>query len=147
LDWYCLANIDQNTGGNAMKKNAMQIHVQSAFITRSRRYKTLLQRYLHWVFARFAIPIHSINLRMGEKALNDKLVTNCRLQIQLKTGNSVVIEQNHLRPLLAVKRTVRAAFEALEILCAQLNLARAPARALAYLPARAQASECRVKPL
>lgn len=116
----------------------MQIHVQSAFITRSRRYKNLLQRYLRWVFARFTTPIHSVNLRMGEKALDDKLVTNCRLHIQLKTGNSVVIEQHHLRPLLAVKRTVRAAFEALEILTAQLNLTRRPLPALAPAAVQSQ---------
>lgn len=104
----------------------MHINIQSAFIARSRRFKAILKRYLRWVFARLGVPIECVNVRMRELTQEQKLVTSCRVHVQLKTGNSVVIEQHHLRASVAVIKAVRAAREALEILFSQLNQGRRP---------------------
>jgi hypothetical protein len=108
----------------------MHINIQSAFIARSRRFKAILKRYLRWVFARLGVPIECVNVKMRELTHEQKLVTSCRVHVQLKTGNSVVIEQQHLRASVAVIKAVRAAREALEVLFAQLNLGRNSQRQL-----------------
>ncbi len=109
----------------------MHINIQSAFVARSRRFKAILKRYLRWVFARLGAPIECVNVRMRELTQEQKLITSCRVHVQLKTGNSVVIEQHHLRASMAVIKAVQAAREALVVLFAQLNQGRGAQRRLA----------------